>query len=392
MKLQFGGIRILACLLPLLSASLVFSQVKNNATIDCSGATPGAFASFGAAIFASPDHTFFLVSGTCTENVNILQRNDLAFAANPTAKIQAASATGAVLNIVGSQNIGFLGPSFTLAGGTGINIFNSANTVLLGTTQQGSNVFGITSTNSSVTITGGSVTGNVRSGLVLNGGSFNIQGGVSINNNGRLGISAVSAVHLIMSDGNGPNLISHNGLSGIQIFGTSQADFSGENEITNNNTTNTSGAFGLLVQSNSGLIMSGGTISSNASPGAICDLHSNCELSGTQINNNAGSGVQILEHSMGAFGGSEISGNTGTGVLVDQGSSLSTGGDTIANNTGDDLILNTLSSLKFFKDDIITASPGNLTLNCNNGSIVDGDVSIYKPKKCGAQFQAGPIH
>ena len=107
---------------------------------------------------------------------------------------------------------------------------------------------------------------------------------------------------------------------------------------------------------------------------------------------NTGGGVQITEHSAGVFGNATISNNTGTGVLVEQGSSLTTGGDTIANNTGDGLILNTLSALKFFSNDVMTASPGNLTLNCNNGSIVDGDVTIYKPKKCGAQFQAVPIH
>lgn len=138
--------------------------------------------------------------------------------------------------------------------------------------------------------------------------------------------------------------------------------------------------------------MSGGTISSNSGIGVVCDLHSHCQLSGTHIDSNTAGGLQITEHSMGILGSSDISNNTGAGILVEQGSSLSTGGDTIANNTGDGLILNTLSSLKFFTADTITASVGNLALNCNNGSIVDGDVSTYKPKKCGAQFQAVPIH
>jgi hypothetical protein len=101
-----------------------------------------------------------------------------------------------------------------------------------------------------------------------------------------------------------------------------------------------------------------------------------------------------VNHSDAAFdGGMDVSSNTGTGVLVDQSSSLnSLGGNTISNNSGDGLILNFLSALNFAANDVITASPGNLALNCNNGSMVRGDISTYKPKKCGAQFQAGPIH
>ena len=88
-----------------------------------------------------------------------------------------------------------------------------------------------------------------------------------------------------------------------------------------------------------------------------------------------------------------ISGNTGVGMLVDLSSVLnSLGGNTITNNTGDALVLNTLSVLKFTLPDTITPTTGNLALNCNNGSFVVGDVSPYKPKKCGAQFQVSPIH
>jgi len=48
--------------------------------------------------------------------------------------------------------------------------------------------------------------------------------------------------------------------------------------------------------------------------------------------------------------------------------------------------------IKFALPDTITATPGNLALNCNNGSLVAGDVSPYKPKKCGPAFQVNPIH
>ena len=386
MKLHFAGPRTLVRLL-LLLPSLAFAQ---NVIVDCSGATPGAFTSLNAAIISSPDKTSFLVSGTCTENIHIGGRINLIFFGNPTATIQAADPNSAVLGMGNSQGIQFLDMTFN--GGQGILMIGVKNVVLTDVTVKNSTVFGIESANSSVQIQTSSITASTRTGIVVSGGSFELDGGVTVSNNGRLGISAGSATHLTMIDGSGPNIISDNGLSGIQLFGTSQADFTGDNEITNNNTTNASGQFGLLVQTNSGLTMSDGIINSNAGTGVICDLHSQCSFGSTHIDGNTAGGLQVLEHSLASFSGVDVSNNIGTGVLVDQGSSLSLGGDTIANNTGDGLILNTLSTLKFFSNDVMTASAGNLTLNCNNGSMVDGDVSIYKPKKCGAQFQAVPIH
>ena len=386
MKLHFAGPRTLICLLLLLPASLAFAQ---NVIVDCSGATPGAFTSLNSAIISSPDKTSFLVSGTCTENIHVGGRTNLIFFGNPTATIQAADPTLAVLGMGDSQGIQFLDMTFN--GGQGILMIGAKNVVLTDITVKNSTLFGINSANSSVQIQSSSISGSTRSGIVVSGGSFEMDGGVTVSNNGRLGISA-GATHLTMVDGSGPNIISDNGLSGIQVFDTSQADFTGDNEITNNNTTNATGQFGFLVQANSGLNMSEGIINSNAGTGVICDLHSQCSLGNTHIDNNTAGGVQVLEHSLATFGGVDVSNNTGTGILVDQGSSLSLGGDTIANNTGDGLILNTLSTLKFLANEVMTGSPGNLTLNCNNGSMVDGDVSIYKPKKCGAQFQAVPIH
>ncbi|HZU34095.1 MAG TPA: right-handed parallel beta-helix repeat-containing protein [Candidatus Angelobacter sp.] len=391
MKMHFPATRFFICLLLLLPTGLAFAQANGSALVDCSGITPGAFTSLNSAIFASPDHTTFQVSGTCTENITIQNRNDLNFFGNPTATIQSPDASREVLVISSSRSISF-NSNITLKGGIGTVMVNSANIRFLGVNVQDSGQFGLTSTDSVVHLANVSVTGSARTGIVVSGGSFYLDGSVNVGSNGRLGISAGPAAHLSMIDGNGPNIISHNGLAGIQIFGTSQADLSGDNEITNNNTTNTPSMFGMLVQSNTGLTMNNGAISSNSGVGVVCDLHSHCQLSGTHIDSNTAGGLQITEHSMGILGSSDISNNTGAGILVEQGSSLSTGGDTIANNTGDGLILNTLSSLKFFTADTITASVGNLTLNCNNGSIVDGDVSTYKPKKCGAQFQAVPIH
>ena len=356
-------------------------------TVDCSGATPGAFTSLNQAVAASPDQTGFLVSGTCTENILIDLRQNLSFFGNPTATIQSATPDLEVMDIINSKAIRF-NAGIGFSGGQGIVITGSTDVLFNGTTVQGSGSFGMTSADSVVHMFNSSVTGSTRSAIVVTGGSFSLDGANNISNNGRIGVSVTSA-HLIVSDGFGPNIISHNGILGVQVANTAQGDFSGDNEITNN-----SGEFGVLVLNGSGLSMTNGLINSNTGLGLHCGGTSHCELLGTHIDSNGAGGIEIVEHSDASLdGGLDVSGNTGAGVLVDQSSSLtSLGGNTISNNTGDGLILNFLSALKFLANDTITATAGNLALNCNNGSLVSGDVTVYKPRRCGLQFQVVPIH
>jgi hypothetical protein len=128
--------------------------------------------------------------------------------------------------------------------------------------------------------------------------------------------------------------------------------------------------------------------------GVHCCETSHCEWAGaTKIDSNGKGGIEITDHSDGYLdGGIDISGNTGVGVLVDLSSLLnSLGGNTINNNTDDGIVLNTMSVLKFAANDTITGN-GNLALECNNNSMVSGDISTYKPKKCGTAFQASPIN
>ncbi len=383
MKFRLGT-KLLSCFLLILASSLAFADTV---TVGCPGGTPGTFSSLETAVVSSPDHTTFLVSGTCSEIVSIQKRNDLNFFGNPSATIQAADPSLPVVNISSSQGISF-NSGFTFTGGIGLQISLSPSVRLSGITVQNSTVFGITSADSAVHLSRSSVTASTRSGIVVIGGAFYLDGGVNVSNNGRLGIS-VDSSHLSIQDGLGPNIVSNNGISGIQVFGSSQGDFNGDNEFTTNG-----GQFGLLVLNNSGVSMTNGIINSNTGLGVFCGGTTHCEFSGTHIDSNGAGGIQIVDHSDAAFDGAvEVSGNTGVGVLVDQNSYLnSAGGNTITNNTGDGLILNALSALKFTANDTITATTGNLALNCNNGSLVTGDVTPYKPRKCGPAFQAVPIH
>jgi hypothetical protein len=389
MKLcSFGPQLLCAFLLLLLTSTLSFAQAENLATMVCTGATPGAVISIQQALLNSPDHTIFTLSGNCTENlVNVAHRTDLSFFANSPTTIQVTSPDQQVLIISRSQNITFSGP-ITMTGGQGVLIGASNGIVLSQVTIQNSGQFGLTSSNSQVQVFNGSISANTRTGVITSGGTVELDG-VNISNNGRLGISAATT-HLIMSDGNGlPSIVSNNGIAGVQLFNSSQGDFT-DLQINNN----AGGNFGLFVSTNSAAVMQGGSINGNTGIGVTCTSTSHCEFAQTQINSNTGGGIRTTAHSeLELDGAVQISGNGGAGILVDQHSAYtSNGGNTISNITGDALIVNALSTLDFVAPDTITATGANLALNCNNGSLVTGDISTYKPKKCGTQFQAIPIH
>jgi len=394
MKLRcFGPKSLFACLLILLPSSLAFGA---GAVVDCSGATPGAFTTITAALASLPaaGPNSISVTGTCHENVVMFGRTDLIIFGNPTATVVPGNANGHLLAIAASQRVGI--QNVTFDGGRGALINDNSRVDLTSITIQNSLGIGLTSIDSLVHIADSTIKNSTRSGISVGGGTFYVDSdvtGTTVTANGRTGISVLTG-HLILNGGDEvtpgtENVISNNTGVGVAVANSAEADISGDNRITGNQ-----GAFGLEVIHTSSVIMTDGTISSNAGIGVHCGETSHCEWAGiTKIDSNGKGGIEITDHSDAYIdGGIDISGNTGTGVLVDLSSLLnSLGGNTITNNTDDGIVLNTLSVLKFAANDTITGN-GKLALECNNGSLVVGDVSTYKPKKCGAAFQANPIN
>ena len=395
MKICCSGYKILfICLLAaVLPSSLAFAA---DATVDCTGATPGAFTSITAALASLPaaGPNSISVTGTCHENVVMFGRTDLTIFGNPTATVVPGNANGHLLVIDASQRVGI--QNITFDGGRGALINENSRVDLTSITIQNSLGIGLTSIDSLVHIADSTVKGSTRSGISVGGGTFYVDSdvtGTTVTNNGRIGISVLTG-HLILTGGDGvtpgtQNAISNNGSVGVSIANSAEADISGDNRIIGNQ-----GPFGLEVIHTSTVIMSDGTISSNAGGGVHCGETSHCEWAGaTTIDSNGKGGIEITDHSDGYLdGGIDVSGNTGVGVLVDLSSLLnSLGGNTINNNTDDGIALNTMSVLKFAANDTITGN-GKLALECNNNSMVSGDISTYKPKKCGAAFQASPIN
>jgi len=380
-------------LLVLLPSSLAFAA---GATVDCTGATPGAFTTITAALASLPaaGPNSISVTGTCHENVVMFGRTDLTIFGNPTATVVPGNANGHLLAIAASQRVGI--QNITFDGGRGAIVNDNSRVDFTSVTIQNSLGIGLTSIDSLVHIADSTIKTSTRSGISVGGGTFYVDSdvtGTTVTNNGRTGVSVLTG-HLILNGGDGvtpgtENVFSNNGGVGVAIANSAEADISGDNRIIGNQ-----GAFGLEVIHTSTVIMSDGTISSNAGGGVHCGETSHCEWAGaTKIDSNGKGGIEITDHSDGYLdGGIDVSGNTGVGVLVDLSSLLnSLGGNTINNNSDDGIVLNTMSVLKFAANDTITGN-GNLALECNNNSMVSGDISTYKPKKCGAAFQASPIN
>jgi hypothetical protein len=379
-----------------LLALLSLPAFANSAVVDCSGATPGAFTTIHAALASLPQAgpNFISVSGTCAENVTMFGRTDLSIVGNPSATVIPGNPNGRLLAISNSQRVGI--QNLTFDGGRGVSILDNSRVDFINITVQNSLSIGMTSIDSLVHIADTTIKNSVRSGISIGGGTFYVDSdvtGTTVTANGRTGISVLTG-HLILNGGDGvtpgtENVISNNGLVGVAVANTAEADINGDNRITGNQ-----GAFGLEVIHTSTVMMSDGIISSNAGLGVHCGETSHCEFSGaTKIDTNGKGGIEITDHSDAYLdGGIDISGNTGTGVLVDLSSLLnSLGGNTINNNTDDGIVVNTLSVVKFAANDTITGN-GKLALECDNGSLVVGDVTTYKPKKCGPAFQAKPIN
>ena len=380
MKMCVSGAKVLLAILCF--ALLPAAAYGASAVVDCSGATPGAFTTITAALATLPNAgpNSISVKGTCTETVAIVNRTDLSILGNPTATIQFGTPTARLLRVSDSQRIFIQGITFT--GSRGISVFDNSRVNFDSITVQNSGSLGFTSTDSQVHLSNSTIKNSARSGISVNGGTFDLDGGVTISGNARTGISA-SIARLRLNGGDGTpgteNVINNNAGVGVSVANSATAEIGGDNRISNNG-----GSYGLLVIHTSTLIMSDGIINNNTGIGVRCGETSHCEWAGaTQINGNGGGGIEITDHSDAYIdGGIDISGNTGTRVLVDLSSLLnSLGGNTINNNTEHGIEVNNLSVLKFAAIDTITGN-ADKSLVCDNESLVVGDISSLKKVSC----------
>lgn len=387
------------CLLLLTSGRLF----ANSATVDCTGATAGAFTKIQDAVNSLPKQgpNDISVLSNCTEHVLILNYNDLSIFATPGSfTVTSNDPQRRVINITDSTRIVIDGLSF--AGGRGLFVNNSHDVFLGDGNISNSGAQGIVSLNSVVDIFNMTIQNSTRSGVSAQGGSFNLDGNVTVTGNGRFGIAMVTG-HLTLNGGDGTpanpnNVINNNGAAGILVENSAEGDIFGGNDITGNATT------GLQVINTSTVIMSGfvatgalpaATIKNNQGVGVHIGETSHGEfdtlvISGNGSNPGAGGlesgsgsagGMEVVENSdMFIDGAVEVSHNQATGIFVDESSVLSSlGGNTISANKGNGFLVTTLAVAHFFAADTVTGNTRE-PLECDNTSVVVGKVPGHE--KC----------
>ena len=165
----------------------------------------------------------------------IVSRTQLNISGNPTATIVANNPNGRVLVIFASQQVGI--QNLVIDGGRGVAVNDQSRVDFDTVTIQNSASLGMTSLDSLVHIFNSTIKNSVRSGILVSGGTFNVDGSVTITGNGRLGIAALTA-HLAINGGDGTpgteNVISNNGTGGVEVASSAEADINSDNRITNN--------------------------------------------------------------------------------------------------------------------------------------------------------------
>src|SRR5687767_671788 len=212
-----------------------------NATVDCTGGTPGAFTSINAAI-GSLDVTgphVVNVTGPCVESVNIAQRDRLTIQspAGSPATISPPAPGPTVINVNGSHNI-TLRNLVLSGGGTGLLISRGSTVLVQGVHIKENIGVGLRVDLGSVANLGGgipdqgvTISDNEGPGISTDGSVLGVAGHLTVEDNGGFGLSAVGG-RVIVNAGLGENIFRNNG-AGINLDGT-VANFSGMNTIQNN--------------------------------------------------------------------------------------------------------------------------------------------------------------
>jgi hypothetical protein len=273
------------------------ARAQQYLTVDCTGANPSAYPSINAALPNALPGAFILVTGPCTENVNLNQVSNL----NLGAYYGQTAVLNGGINITNSDNVTLYGLNVTNTSGNGISVSSSRGTQL--------NVC--------------SSSGNFGLGLNVNGMSdVTVGASGAFSHNGSYGIDITGNSLVAVVAWAGPVDISNNVGAGIW---SSQGNFSTLGPTTiNNNVSNGSPntGFGIILlggaRAQIGALFGPNVVSGN--PGGGASVGENAEISfwnigpSNQIQNNGPVGVSAGLHSQVTF--YDISGPVGV-VITD---------------------------------------------------------------------------
>lgn len=353
-----------------------------NATVDCSGATPGAFTSINAALAtldAIGPHTVS-VSGTCVENAVISSHDRVTLQGAPSATIHAA--VGAALRIERSR--GAVVRGLTITGPLrGLYVQRNSDALVENVTLENSGT-GLTVDDGSIVSLGGPnaatqsvLIRNNNFGALVDGGTVWANGNVTIENNTSAGMDAEHSRIIFIGSAAAPNIIRNNAGNGVFGHGGSDIDFRGANQVTGN------GLNGIFAFESSALDVIGNptqttTVDGNLRSGVVFLFNSSGRVQNAIVTNNGSaahplrSGVTVANNSSAIVSFSTITATTGPGVIIDSGSMARVFSTTISGGTEEPVRLITGGILELQTGNTITGISKHVVV-CDDSAVLFGE-------------------
>jgi hypothetical protein len=341
------------------------------ATVDCSGATPGAFTSINAALAtldAFGPHTIN-VSGTCIENVAIRNHDRITLQGVPTATVQAP--VGVAMLVQRSRNLTLR--HLTIRNGARALFVTTQSEAVIEDVVLENSGNGLVVDNDSIVTSGGPLLAHALNihghgfGVVLDGATFFANGNVTIENNGT-GVDAEASRLAFIGSPTAVNLIRNNTGNGIFAHGGTDLDFRGTNTIEGN------ALDGILAFENTSVdVLGSTTINANLRGGIALIFNSSGRLANVTLTNNGtagdpfSSGVTSAQNSSLIVNVSTISGTAGPGVIVEAG-----GMARVFSTTSDAMRVSTGGILELQAGNTIA---GNPQVACDSTATIFGEGS-----------------
>ncbi|MGB2663351.1 MAG: right-handed parallel beta-helix repeat-containing protein [Candidatus Acidiferrum sp.] len=347
--------------------------------VDCSGSNPNEYPTINAALQqAATVGSTILVTGTCTETVNVFGMVGLNLGALPG---QTATLNGA-LSISNSQNVYLYGLQVTNSSIDGITVSDSTGVLLEACTANGNTLNGLRVQNMSdvqIIGVGGAFNNNASSGVWANVGSLvwfnNWAGPVDVSNNALDGIECEQSTCGVL----GNTTFTNNGISGVDLIAGSKMEFAayyGPNLIQGNK----SGGVTARERSRISIFTPQTTIRANGPVGVTAGFGSQVTLSDVEITGHTSAGVDLYGNSQAWLSGANQIQNNGSnadstsaGIRVDGNSEAFIRNGTIAHNFGPALLALVNSSLDFSGVTFAANTGGIIT--CDNTAVMVSDLT-----------------
>ncbi len=310
-------------------------------TVDCTGATPGAFTTITAALNTLDQqgpHTIFVLPCHYVERVRVIDRERVTFDASPLGGAFVDSPDGfAPIVISGSHGITFIQMGATGSNFAGVRINRHSEASLLGMT----------------------IENNGGNGVVVSEGSTVFIGDNLVQNNGGNGLSITQDSVATLGPGPGGLVTQNNGASGIRCAHGAVCFLNGFVTSQNN------GFAGLVV-----------------SNGARAQIES--DDGPNTFQGNPFAGIAVARNASAVIFGALrtfVQNNPGLGFDVEGNSSLLVFDTTVANNGQPGLSAVRISLTEFGGNNTFTGN-GMANLSCDSTSLFSGDLSGIQNISC----------